>query len=59
MKLKTIEQLQAELENAEKQAERMADARLNESRVIALMVAAGLISEEKVEAARKLVRCLK
>lgn len=57
--IKTTEQWRTDLDKAEKLAERMDDACLKETRVIQLLVAAGLVTEEKVEAARELLRDLK
>jgi hypothetical protein len=55
----TVAEFEAELSKARKQAFRMADAYVKESRVIALLVAAGIVTEEKVAAARELLKDIK
>jgi hypothetical protein len=55
----TVAEFEAELSKARKQADRMADAYVKESRVIALLVAAGIVTEEKVAAARELLKDIK
>lgn len=59
MKPKTIEELETALALAEEKNVRLAESYTEEFRVIKLLVAAGIVTDEKLAAARELVEGLK